>query len=86
MASHRVEYDLVLDAVDVPEVDPHWLELQVPGQLPTSYLPTSMPGPLSGWRRASAWVLIGMLVATTAGGVCLTYGPDDLFRLIQSYR
>lgn len=86
MAAHRVEYDLVPDAVDVPEVDPHWLELQRPGQLPTSYLPTTMSGPQARWRRTSAWVLIAMLVATTAGGVCLTYGPDDLFRLIQSYR
>ncbi len=86
MVSHRVEYDLVPDAVDVPEVDPHWLELQVPGQLPTSYLPATMPGAQPRWRRTAAWVLIGLLVTATSGGVCLTYGPDDLFRLIQSYR
>lgn len=83
MAQHRAEYDEVPDAADVREVDPHWQELLRPGTLPTSYLPPSMPGPVSGWRRGAAWVLIAALVTVTAGGICLTYGPAELFRLID---
>jgi hypothetical protein len=83
MRAHRSEYDDVPDAADVREVDPHWQELQVTGPLPTSYLPATMPGPQPRWRRTAAWVLIGLLTTVTAGGVCLTYGPAELFRLLD---
>ena len=79
------EYGLVPDGRDAGEVDPHWQALQQPsGLLPTSYLPPAMPGQVHGWRRVAAWVLIVMLTAAAAGGVCLTYGPDELFALLRS--
>ena len=81
---HRPEYDAVPDARDVGEPDPHWQELQLRTALPTSYLPPSMPGQQTGWRRAAAWVLIVMLASAAAGGVCLTYGPAELFRLFDA--
>ncbi len=84
MARHRSEYDEVPDAADALEVDPHWQELQVTGLLPTSYLPATMPGPQPRWRRTAAWVLIVLLLTVTAGGVCLTYGPAELFRLLDA--
>lgn len=84
MARHLAEYDQVPDAADVREVDPHWQELQVTGLLPRSYLPATMPGPQAPWRRVAAWVLIIMLVSATTGGICLTYGPAELFRLFDS--
>ena len=64
------------------EVDPHWQELQQPTGLPTSYLPPAMPGQHPRWRKVSAVVLIAMFATATAGGVCLTYGPGELFRLL----
>ena len=64
------------------EVDPHWLALLSGSALPTSYLPPTTGGPQTRWRKAAAWVLIGMLTTTTAGGICLTYGPAELFRLL----
>ena len=83
MPEHRAEYDEVPDARDAGEVDPHWQELLRPGTLPAAYLPPSMPGPQTAWRRGAAWVLIACLVTVTAGGVCLTYGPAELFRLLD---
>ena len=82
MTRFRTEYDEVPDAADVPEVDPHWLELRGATTLPTSYLPPGMPGPQPRWRKAAAWGLIALLTTATAGGVCLTYGPAELFRLL----
>ena len=64
------------------EVDPHWLELQGGSTLPTSYLPPMTGGTQSRWRKTAAWGLIVMITTTTAGGICLTYGPAELFRLI----
>ena len=84
VATYRSEYDDVPDAAGVREVDPHWRELQISSTLPTSYLPAAMPGPQARWRRTAAWVLIVMLLTVTAGGVCLTYGPAELFRLLDS--
>ena len=83
MSRNRAEYDEVPDARDAVEVDPHWQELLRPGTLPAAYLPPSMPCPQSAWRRGAAWVLIAALVTVTAGGVCLTYGPAELFRLLD---
>ena len=82
----RPEYAAVPDGRDAAEVDPHWQDLQrLPaGALPAAYLPPSMPGQATGWRRGAAWVLIVMLVSATAGGVCLTYGPGELFALFRS--
>lgn len=85
MAAHRTEYDAVPADGD-GGVDPHWLELQRPGALPTAYLPPATGGPQAPWRRAAAWVLIALLLTVTAGGVCLTYGPAELFRLLESAR
>lgn len=84
MARHRSEYDEVPAAVGSWEVDPHWQELQLTGALPTSYLPAIMPGRQPRWRRTAAWVLIVLLLTVTAGGVCLTYGPAELFHLLDS--
>jgi len=83
MPQHRTEYDEVPDAGEVAGLDPHWQELLRPGSLPTAYLPPAMAGRQTGWRRTAAWVLIGALVTVTAGGVCLTYGPAELFRLLD---
>lgn len=81
--AYRAEYADVPDGSGL-EVDPHWLELQRGTELPTSYLPSSVPGEHSPWRRFAALVLIIMLVSATAGGICLTYGPQELFRLLES--
>ena len=79
----RSEYADVPDVTAAGEVDPHWQALQTRTALPTSYLPPSMPGPQPRWRKVSAWVVIVMLVSATAGGICLTYGPAELFRLLD---
>lgn len=83
----RSEYADVPEAAGPGQVDPHWEELQARGArhttLPAAYLPAAMSGPQPRWRRVSAWVLIVLLVSATAGGVCLTYGPAELFRLID---
>ena len=78
---------MTADPYDVPavpadaEVDPHWQELVRPSSmLPVAYLPPSMPGEHARWRRVSATVVLVGLLSATAGGVCLTYGPGDLFR------
>ena len=83
---HRPEYDAVPTADGADGPDPHWQELQLRTKLPASYLPPSMPGQQTGWRRGAAWVLIVMLTSAAAGGVCLTYGPAELFRLFEAVR
>jgi hypothetical protein len=77
-------YEDVPDVDPEAEVDPHWLELVNRGstRLPQSYLPASMPGQVTGWRRTAAFVVIVLLVSVTATGICLTYGPEELFSLI----
>lgn len=79
--AHHPEYDLVPPADDAREVDPHWLDLQRGSDLPSAYLPSLPPAQARGWRRAAVWVLIAMLVSATSAGICLTYGPAELFRL-----
>jgi hypothetical protein len=81
--SYRTEYADVPSA-DGAEVDPHWIALQQGSNLPGSYLPAIVPGQQVGWRRVAVWVLIVMLVSVTTAGVCLTYGPDELFRFLRS--
>jgi hypothetical protein len=60
------------------EVDPHWLALQRRSGLSPSYMPDYVPGPQAPWRRLVALVLLVLLLGTTAAGICVTYGPDDL--------
>jgi hypothetical protein len=70
---------------DDAEVDPHWQELLGrTSDVPTSYQPASMAVRAHGWQRVAAWTLLVLLVTVTAGGVCLTYGPDELFALLRS--
>lgn len=77
------------DYDDVPAVpadavvDPYWQDLVRPASgVPTSYLPPAMPGEQPRWRRVAAVVLLVLITTTTAGGVCLTYGPGELFDLL----
>jgi hypothetical protein len=81
---YQKEYAEVPDVETGAELDPHWQELATStSMVPTSYLPAAVAGQQTGWRRGAAWVLIGLLVSATAGGVCLTYGPYELFRLFE---
>ncbi len=57
------------------DVDPHWLSLRGDSLLPTIYMPPAMAGAHAAWLRVMALILIGVFVAATAAGVCLTYGP-----------
>lgn len=80
---HRTEYDQVPDAGD-GEVDEHWLELQQSSSLvPTSYLPPATGGPVQPWHKIAAVAIVAMLVTVTGLGVCLTYGPSELFDLLR---
>lgn len=64
-------------------VDPHWLELtRGRTALPAFYLPSSMPRQLGRWGKATAWTVIVLLVSAAGGGICLTYGPDEMLRII----
>jgi hypothetical protein len=65
----------VPDVEDDAVVDPHWLDLRGGSPLPAVYMPPAMPGVRSGWMRAVALLLVGVFVAATIAGVCLTYGP-----------
>jgi hypothetical protein len=63
----------------VPDDAPSLWELQAPrdGLLPDWYMPVSGAGTrrLRGWRRNTAWVLVGTFLAIDAVGLCTTYGP-----------
>lgn len=72
------DHDLAPDAV----VDPHWQDLMSDGPLPAYYLPATMPTQVRGWRRAAAWTVIVMLVSSASAGICLTYGPEELWRFL----
>ena len=74
------------DGVDVDaEVDPHWQELLGrTSDVPTAYQPASMAVRAQGWQRVATWTLLVMLVSATAGGICLTYGPYELFAVLGS--
>ena len=61
-------------------VDPYWLELRGTSALPPTYLPPSMPGRHSRASRVTAVVLIAVFVLATTLGVCLTYGPQILWK------
>lgn len=80
MTTYQPEWDTVPHDAEEWEVDPHWLALQHGTALPESYMPTSTGGPQAHWRRVVALVIILMLVATVAAGICLTYGPHELFQ------
>ena len=81
----KPEYDLVPLVTLDAEPDPHWQELTAGRTtlVPAAYLPEAVAGQLSGWRRGVGLVLIAMLVSATAGGICLTYGPGELFALLR---
>lgn len=81
----RTEYDDVPLVPRDAEVDPHFAEL-LGGRMtlvPAAYLPSAMSGEQPRWRKVSAVVLIVMLASATAGGICLTYGPGELFALLD---
>ena len=78
------------DYDDVPAVpadavvDPHWQELVKPSSaLPAAYLPPAMPGEQARWRKVAAVVLLAGLLTTTGAGICLTYGPGELFGVLS---
>ncbi len=81
----RPEYDLVPAVPRDAEPDPHWQELSAgrTSLVPVAYLPEALAGQQSGWRRGVVLLLIAMLVSATAGGICLTYGPGELFALLR---
>jgi len=80
---YRAEYDQVPEVAPDSEPDPHWRELAATAPLlPGAYMPPPMRGAQPVWRRAAAVTLIVMLVSATAGGICLTYGPAELFHLL----
>lgn len=76
-------WSAVPDVAPDAEVDPHFQELLLGGRngtrLSPAYLPSSMAGPQKAWRVKAAWVLIVMILTVTGGGICLTYGPAQLF-------
>jgi hypothetical protein len=74
------DYSSVPAADPDAEVDPHFLELRGQSSLPPTYMPPSMPGRHSRGTRVTAVVIIGVFLAATASGVCLTYGPSLLGR------
>lgn len=63
-------------------IDPNWQRLLADNPLPAYYLPAAMPAQVSGWRRVAAWTTIVMLVSAASAGICLTYGPDELWRFL----
>jgi|GEM_PF-1897323 len=73
----RVQYAAVPDPDPDAVVDPNWLSLRGQSGLPMVYLPPAMAGRRPGWLRVAALFLIGVFVAATAAGVCLTYGPPS---------
>lgn len=82
----RAEWDEYPDIPDIDgaQVDPYWLQLQRGTGLPTSYMPSSVPGGQHRpWQRATALVLLVLLLTATASGICLTYGPGELFHYLN---
>jgi hypothetical protein len=78
---HRPEYDEVPEVPADAEPDEHVAALlSRTSSVPASYLPAVMGGPQPRWRRWAAVVLLTMLVTVTSAGICLTYGPEELFR------
>jgi hypothetical protein len=73
-------YAHVPTAVNDAEADPHYLELRGHSAFPLIYLPPSMPGRHSRVAILTASVLIGVFALATTVGVCLTYGPQVLWR------
>ena len=82
--SRLSEYDDVPAVAPDAVVDPHWQELVRPvSGVPVSYLPPTMRGDHAPWRKVAAVVLLVGITTATAGGVCLTYGPGELFALLN---
>ncbi len=72
----------VPDAGDDAVPDPNLQHLLAGAALPSYYQPPAMPTQLVGWRRAAAWTVIVMLVSSASAGICLTYGPEELWRFL----
>lgn len=70
----------VPDAGDDAIPDPNLDRLRADRLLPAYYLPAAMPTQVQGWRRGAVWTVIVMLVSSAGAGICLTYGPDELWR------
>lgn len=70
----------VPDAGDSAVPDPNIAGLLAGRTLPAYYLPAAMPTQFGGWRRMAAWTVIVMLIASASAGICLTYGPEELWR------
>lgn len=84
-AEGRPAYDAVPAVDPQAQPDTHWAELSGGSGLllPGAYMPPPMRGRQPLWRRAAAVTVIAMLVSATAGGICLTYGPEELLRLLS---
>lgn len=76
--------ELVPDAAPDAEVDPYFAELTRGGHatLPGWYMPATMATRVTGWRKTAAWTVIVLLVSAASGGICLTYGPEELWRIL----
>jgi hypothetical protein len=72
----------VPDACDDAVVDPNLIGLYATSQLPSFYAPDSMPTQVTGWRRGAVWTIIVMLLSAAGAGICLTYGPEELWRAL----
>jgi hypothetical protein len=69
----------VPDAGDDAVPDPALGGLLTATGLPGYYLPAAMPTQVTGWRRLAAWTVVAMFVAAASAGICLTYGPHELW-------
>lgn len=73
----------VPDAGDDAVPDPALDRLLAATGLPAYYLPAAMPTQVTGWRRAAAWTVVVMLVSAASAGICMTYGPEELWRALS---
>ena len=73
-----VDFAQIPTADDTAVPDPQFTAMRSGSNLPQTYLPPAMAGSRPPWIRVVALVLVGVFVAATAAGVCLTYGPPLL--------
>ena len=86
VVEYRSEWDAVPVVDDTAVVDEHWQELRSDRMngLPESYMPTAMSTrQIPPQARIMVWVLVVMLISATASGICLTYGPAELFSFLR---
>ncbi|WP_370325870.1 hypothetical protein [Euzebya sp.] len=72
----------VPDAGDDAVRDPNLDGLYAQRLLPAWYQPAAMPTQVRGWRRVAAWTVVAMLLVTVTAGICLTFGPDEMWRVL----